>query len=170
MGKPEPDFELVRGHLVRLTPAGMEHGRIAGRLVVEVGAYARAHGLGSVYAAETGYVLFRDPDTVRAPDVAFGSREREAAVRGHRGFFPGAPDLAVDVRSPDETLAQLAAKAGEYLAAGARLVWVVDPPADVVYAYVAGEEPRRLSGRDVLTGGDVLPGFALPLAQLFADE
>ncbi len=169
LGKPEPDFELVRGELVPVTPAGMEQGRLAGRIAVELGMYARPRRLGSVYVAETGFRLFQDPDTVRAPDVAFISAEREARLGSRRGFFPGAPDLAVEIRSPDQTRAELEEKAREYLDARARLVWLVDPPTRTVWVYAPGMTPAALSVEGVLDGGSVLPGFALPVAALFGE-
>ncbi len=169
LGKPEPDVELVRGELVPVTPAGMEQGRLAGRIAVKLGVYAEPRRLGSVYVAETGFRLFQDPDTVRAPDVAFISAEREAGLGSRRGFFPGAPDLAVEIRSPDQTLAELEDKAREYLDAGARLVWLVAPPTRTVRVYAPGAAPTVRSMGDLLDGGSVLPGFALPVAELFRE-
>ena len=111
MGERDFDFELVRGKLVPVTPGGREHGALAMVLGARLWAFAQAHDLGRVYAAETGYVLGCDPDIVRAPDVSFVAREREAAMGSRRGFIDGAPDLTVEVRSPDDTLAPLSSKA-----------------------------------------------------------
>lgn len=164
-----PDLELVQGVLVPvMTPAGGEHGALAALLTMELGAFVRARGLGRVYV-EVGYKIFSNPDTVRGPDLSFVSSGREAAAPYRRGFIHGAPDLAIEIVSQDKTIVQLTAKAREYLRAGTLLVWVVDPPTRTVRVH----QPRRrvvtLPGDATLDGGVVLPGFTLPLAQLFAD-
>ena len=116
MGEPEQgwDYELVRGELVPVMAAGRQHGVLTGSLTFELTSFVRQHGLGRVYTDGLGYKLFSNPDTVRVPDVSFVSREREPALRGVRGFVHGAPDLAVEVVSPDNTLAELTAKGQEY--------------------------------------------------------
>jgi Uma2 family endonuclease len=169
MGSRNGDYELVRGVLVPVTPPGPDHGELAAYLSAQLVAFTRPRRLGTVYV-ESGYVLFRGPDTVRGPDVSFLSPERAAQVKGRRGFVPFAPDLAVEVRSPDDSPADLSAKAQDYLDAGARLVWVVDPPARTVQVREPGRAPRVLGIDAVLDGGEVLPGFALPLAELFGEE
>lgn len=169
IGKQDYSFELVRGELVPVTPAGREQGILAGFLTVELGMFARERELGRVYVAETGFTLQRNPDTVRAPDVSFVRRERDAALRSRRGFVPGAPDLAIEIRSPDNALAKLATKAGEYLMSGGRLVWIVDPMLRQVHVHRPRQAVIVLSSDATLDGGDVLPGFALPLSRLFAE-
>lgn len=169
MGHQDFGYELVRGELVPVSPPGPEQGRLATHLASELFVFVRAHGLGTVYV-ETGYILFRRPDTVRGPDISFLSRERSAAVRGRRGFVPFAPDLAVEIRSPDNTLAELTAKAQEYLEAGTRLVWLVDPPSQTVQVHQPGRAVHVPPRGGVLDGGEVLPGFTLPLAELFGEE
>jgi Uma2 family endonuclease len=163
------DFELVRGALVVMTPAGGEHGVLTSFLTIEVGMFARSHGLGRVYAADTGFMLASDPDTVLAPDVSFVSLARQAGSRSPRGFIPGAPDLAVEVRSPGQTLPELGRKASAYLAAGCRLVWLVDPAPRQVLVHQPGVAPLAVTEGETLSGGDVLPGFSLELARLFAE-
>jgi Uma2 family endonuclease len=163
------NFELVRGELVPVTPAGREHGVLSAYLALELTLFVRAHQLGRIYTDGVGYTLFRNPDTVRGPDVSFVSRDREATLKSVRGFIPGAPDLAVEVRSPDNTLAELSVKANEYLEAGARMVWIVDPPTRTVQVMRPGRPAVTLSLDDVLDGGDVLPGFSLPVSRLFAE-
>ena len=139
------------------------------RLAAALFGFVRSHKLGTVYV-ESGYILRRGPDTVRGPDISFLSRERAAAVRGRRGFAPFAPDMAVEIRSPSNTTAEIAAKTNEYLEAGTRLVWVVDPPSQTVRVHEPGRAPRAVPAEGVLHGGDVLPGFTLPLAELFSEE
>jgi Uma2 family endonuclease len=162
------DFELVRGELVPVTPAGYQHGALAAFLTIELGAYVQSHNLGRVFV-EVGYKLFSNPDTVRGPDVSFLSRDRHAALKRRRGFIHGVPDLAVEVVSFDKTLAELFAKAGEYLEAGTPLVWVVDPDTRQVAVHRPGQAVATLSAGETLDGGDVLPGFPLLLSTLFAE-
>ncbi|HXV85300.1 MAG TPA: Uma2 family endonuclease [Gemmatimonadales bacterium] len=161
------DVELVRGDLVPVTPAGGHHSALATFLTTELSVFVRARQLGRVYV-ELGFKLFSNPDTVRGPDVSFVSREN-AAGKPRRGFMYGVPDLAIEVVSFDKTLTDLHAKAQEYLEAGTDLVWVVDPDSRRVVLYRPGRTAATLSEGDALDGGDVLPGFSLPLALLFAE-
>jgi len=117
-------------------------------------------------AAETGFLLARDPDTVRAPDLAFVRAER--APPPSRGYYPGAPDLAVEVLSPDDRPAYVRDKVGEWLEAGALAVWVVGPQRRTVAVHRTGEEPRLLDETETLRGGEPLPGFVLRVRDLFA--
>lgn len=157
--------ELVRGELRMMIPPGFDHGRVTVRLTTPLSEHVEAHGLGTVVAAETGFLLARDPDTVRAPDIAF-----VAAVRlpgPERGYFPGAPDLAVEVLSPDDRPGYVREKVAEWLDAGARAVWVVDPRAKTVAVHVARREPVVLGEADVLRGGEVVPGFEVAVSRIF---
>ena len=158
--------ELIRGELRMMIPAGGEHGRITGKLTCAVGNHVMSRQLGTFYAAETGFILSRDPDTVRAPDVAFIRADRAAPPA--RGYVPGAPDLAVEVLSPDDRPGYVREKVAEWLEAGAHAVWVVDPRDRTVTVHTAGEAPTVLQGADTLRGGDVLPGFAVEVAEIFA--
>jgi len=158
--------ELVRGELRTMIPPSFAHGRITIRLTRPIANHVDAHGLGTVVAAETGFLLSRDPDTVRAPDIAF-----VRAARGpgpDRGYFPGAPDLAVEVLSPDDRPGYVRDKVAEWLEAGTLAVWVVDPTARTVTVHEAPRGPSVLSEADLLRGGDVLPGFALAVRDVFA--
>lgn len=166
MGRPAFHFELVKGRLVRMNPPNHEHGRVTVHLGAALFQFVRANDLGGV-VVESGYTLARDPDTVRGPDVSF-VRKGRPNYPPHRGFFVGAPDLAVEVRSPDDSIRELLAKADEYLAAGAELVWIVDPDDATVRVLRPGSEPVTLGVRDILDGGATVPGFSLPLAELFA--
>lgn len=159
--------EIVRGELVRMTGPGYWHGAIAMRLGLRVARHAEAHGLGMTCAAETGFLLARDPDTVRCPDVAFVCTDRIPA-QWTRGYLEGAPDLVAEVASPSDTFAYLHDKALAWLASGSRLVWVVEPEAARVSVYHPGGTIQVLPRDATLTGEHVLPGFALPLGELFA--
>ena len=160
--------ELVRGELLAVSPAGHWHGDCAARILIRLGAFVEAHGLGTTYAAETGFWIGRDPDTVRAPDVAFVTAERARLVPRGPGFFPGAPDLAAEVVSPDDSFTAVQQKALDWLAAGSRMVLVVDPRQRTVTVFRAPGDVRVLGETDTLDGADVVPGFELPLADLFA--
>ena len=159
---PNKRTELVRGVLVVREPAGFRHGVVAAALTRLLGAHVETHGLGVVLAAETGFQIERDPDTVRAPDVAFVRRDRipEPVPLG----FPAlAPDLAVEVLSPDDRPGETLAKVSDWLNAGARLVWVVDPGRRQARVYRADGSETVLTEADALDGEDVVPGFSCRL-------
>jgi Uma2 family endonuclease len=160
-------YELLAGELRRMTPAGHRHGRVAARFTWRLAQHVETQGLGAVYAAETGFLLARNPDTVRAPDVSFVSRERLAAGVSDEGFWPGAPDLAVEVVSPGDSFSEVAGKALDWLAAGARGVVVVDPQRRPAALYRSREEIRILGAEDVLELPDLLPGWSLRIGELF---
>lgn len=160
-------YELVRGELIRMAPAGSEHGQVAMELAGPLHRYVKTHNLGNVYAAETGFKLESDPDTVRAPDVAFVSRERVAETGRPKGFWPGAPDLAVEVVSPGDTVNEVEEKVAEWLEGGARMVWVVSPKLHTVTVYRSLTDIVTLTEKDKLDGGDVVPGFQMNLAEVF---
>jgi Uma2 family endonuclease len=158
--------ELVRGEIIHMAPAGAEHGDIGAELLVRITIHVRKHRLGKVYNADTGFIIGRDPDTVRAPDVGFVRKERLPPGR-IRGFFPGAPDLAVEIVSPFDRLSEMAAKVDDWLAAGTASVWVVDPSNRNIVVYHSGKTMTRFASGDELRDEDVLPGFALKLNELF---
>lgn len=165
----EPGYvhEIVRGELRRMSGPGWWHGAVAAALCERLRAHARAHGAGLVFAAETGFLLERDPDTVRCPDAAFVRAER-IPERWTRGHLEGAPDLVAEVASPSDRYSDLHDKALTWLRFGSRLVWVVEPEAARVSVYRPGGTIHVLERGAVLAGEDVLPDFALPLAELFA--
>ena len=115
-------YELIRGEVKTMTPASPRHGKIAVRIGGRLDHFVSARQLGEVYGAETGFTLRRKPDTVRTPDAAFVSAARIPPGGIQSGYFPGAPDLAVEVVSPDDTAAEVKAKVNEYFEAGARLM------------------------------------------------
>ena len=161
-------YELVRGELRRMTPAGNVHGRVAMNVALPLAQYVKAHSLGIVYAAETGFRLATDPDTVRAPDVAFVSRERVEAVGEVEGYWPEAPDLAVEVISPNDSYVEVEEKILDWLEAGTKMVLAVNPRRRSVTLYRSQSDITILTGTDVLDGGDVVPGFQLTLQEIFA--
>jgi Uma2 family endonuclease len=134
---------------------------------VPLAQHVNDRGLGEV-VAELGFVLSKDPDTVRAPDIAYLSRATLARVRDEDRYVSGAPDVAVEVLSPSNRRAAIRSKVADFLAAGARLVWVVDPARRRVTVYETLLSPRVLGEGEMLDGGDVVPGFSLPLSKLFS--
>jgi len=158
--------ELVRGELRVMSPAGKWHGAVAMRLGTRLFLFAEAHDLGLVFAAETGFVLARNPDTVLAPDVSFVRKDRLGDVTT-RGFFEGPPDLAVEVLSPDDTKAKVQEKVSCWLDHGTRLLWVVDPRTRRVAVHHPRREALALDASAVLDGEDVLPGLLLPVSDLW---
>lgn len=161
---PNKRTELVRGVLVVREPAGYRHGNVAMRLGAAIQQHVEANGLGCVFAAETGFTIARHPDTVRAPDVAFIRRERLPHPHPPpRGFAELAPDLAVEVVSPDDRPAEVLEKVVDWLTAGTRLVWVVDPIRHTTRVYRADGSEALVGEKGILEGEDVLPGFSLEL-------
>jgi len=159
--------ELLRGELIMMSPAGSEHGHIVANITVPLGAFVKEKALGMIFGAETGFQIGHDPDTVRAPDVAFVSAERIHGNLG-KGFFQGAPDLAVEVVSPSDRAAEVLAKVHDWLEAGCRAVWVVDPEPRTVSVYRSRERVVTLSVAEQLSGDDVVPGFTMPVAEVFS--
>ena len=162
-------YELVRGELHTMSPASHQHGRIAGKIIVWLGTYVQAHQLGEVYAAETGFVLAHDPDTVRAPDVAFVRRERVEAAMTDEGYFPGAPDLAIEVISPDDRYTEVEEKVTDWLDAGSQMMIVLNPRQRrrMGKIYRSATLVTTLTIDDTLDGEDVVPGWTLPVRDLF---
>ena len=160
-------YELIRGVLIKRMPAGDRHGDAAAWTAVEFGTYVRANDYGSV-RAEIGYKLESDPDTVRAPDVSWISPEntREPIP----GYPEGAPDLAVEVKSPNDSRPEMFAKAQMWIGYGTRIVLVLDPAPVTVTVYRPNTEPVVYGENDVLDLGDLLPGFSCPVWRLFRQQ
>lgn len=157
--------ELVRGHLVVGEPPGTRHGSISANLSTELAIYARRHDAGLVFAQDTGFKIASDPDTVRAPDVAFVSAERSGSIPP-RGYAELTPDLVAEVLSPDDQPAAVLAKVADWLAAGARLVWVIDPDRRQARVYRPDGSLSVLGAGDALDGENVLPGFSCVLSRV----
>jgi Uma2 family endonuclease len=159
--------ELVRGELRAMAPAGFEHGRVIMRLAKKLAIHVDDHKLGIVLGAETGFTLERNPDTVRAADIAFVAASRLTGGSETSGFWEGPPDLAVEVVSPTDRAKEIEEKVTDYLGSGTRLVWVVHPKRKTVTAHRLGISPLILREPDVLDGEDVVPGFKCPVADSF---
>ena len=161
-------YELVRGELRKMAPAGARHGRSAGKVARPLMNHVATNNLGEVYIAEAGFLLASNPDFVRVPDFAFVSRERFEDVGDTDGFFPGPPDLAIEVISPNDRYTEVAEKVEDWLRAGTRMVVVVDPRRRVVGVHLPGREAVTLTEQDTLDGGDVVPGWSMAVADIFA--
>src|SRR5437867_8191856 len=162
MSMPGKQVELVRGQLVVREPSGTWLGAIAANLAYLLGDFVRRHGLGLVFAQDTGFKIGSDPDTVRAPDVAFVARERTGLIRS-RGYAELAPDLLAEILSPDDRPAEVLAKVADWLAAGTTIVWVLDPERREARVYRQDGSLSVFGSDGSLDGEDVLPGFTCPL-------
>lgn len=160
-------YELVKGELRKMSPSGSEHAVIIGRITVRLGLYVEANGLGLYFGAEGGFKISSDPDTVRAPDLAFVRRERVPEAGVPKNFWPGAPDLAVEVISPGDTYNEVNEKVKDWLDAGTRAVWIVNPRQRVVSVYRSMKDVTFLSEEDELDGGAVVPGFRCKVSEIF---
>jgi len=160
--------ELVNGKIVKKWYASVRHGAIESNIDYELGMFVRLHKLGRVSEGEVGIYTRRDPDTVRGADIAFISNER-LSKRGKSGFVDVAPDLVVEILSPDDRWNEVMQKLEEYLGIGARVVWIVDPETESVFAYRSMTDVRRFEKSDALTADEVLPGFSASVAELFEE-
>jgi Uma2 family endonuclease len=162
---PDKRVELIRGVLAVREPAGYRHGRVSMELASLLWQHVKGRGAGQVLSAETGFKLASDPDTVRAPDVAFITRERLPDPQT-RGFPELGPDLVVEVLSPDDRPGETLTKVGDWLEGGARLVWVIDPERRVARVYRQDGTETHLAESGMLEGEDVLPGLSCTLTSI----
>lgn len=160
-------YELVKGVLIEMSPPGFEHGSIIMNIAVPIANHALQHKLGKVLAAETGFRLSRNPDTVRAPDVAFVIKDRLPA-KLPKGYADFAPDLVVEVVSPGDDPDEIQVKVKEWLDAGVRLVLVIYPASKQVAVYRSLREVTVLTEGDTLSADDLLPGLSINIADIFA--
>lgn len=160
-------YELIEGVLIRMSPGSFEPSKIAVRVSARIFNFVDARGLGEVTGADGGYVLARGPDTVLAPDVAFVRAERVPTEDEQQHFASVVPDLVVEVVSPSDRMREVNDKVSRYLAAGVPMVWVFHPRRRTVTVRRAHAEPMVLDAEAVLDGEDVLPGFRLPLSEIF---
>jgi len=159
--------ELVLGELRTMAPTGSDHGDQESVFDGSLGVFVRSHKLGRVLVGEPGFLLTTNPDTVRAPDVAFLRRDRTPDPRSVPGFYPGAPDLAVEVISPNDRYTEVDEKVAEWLEHGVQLVFVVNPRRRTVAIHRPGQPMRTAGMDDVLSGEDVVPGWSLAVRNLF---
>jgi Uma2 family endonuclease len=159
--------ELIAGELLPMSPSGHRHSWIAGRVLTALNVYLETSGSkGRVTGADGGYIIARNPDTVRVPDVGYVRAERSHDEI--TGYFEGAPDLAVEVVSPTDTWRLVSEKIEQWLAAGCSLVWVIDPETQTATEFRRDSPLRRYEKKESLSGGQVIPGFQLPLEKIFS--
>lgn len=158
-------WELVDGEPIELSPAAGRSGWISGNVFALLASHVRQSHLGWAFPPETGFVLFDDRQTVRSPDAAVVLRDRLPAVPDT--FVPLAPDLAVEVLSPSDRMADAMGKVSMYLQAGVRLVWLVDPETLTVTIFRQDAAPKMIAEGGIIDGGDVLPAFSVPVAEIF---
>jgi Uma2 family endonuclease len=160
-------YELVRGELRKMSPSGSEHGAIVFNASLLLGQHIKSNNLGQGFGAETGFKIASDPDTVRAADIAFVSRERIPEAGIPKNFWPLAPDLVVEVVSPGDTYNEVVEKVGDWLDAGTRAIWIVNPKRRSVTVYRSMTDVTHLSEGDELDGGEVVPGFRCKVSEIF---
>ena len=160
--------ELVRGRIVRMNIPKPLHGLVCANIHFLLASFVKKHGLGWTFINDSGVLTRRDPDSVRGPDVAYVSYKRlPKRTRLKQDYLDIAPELAFEVRSPDDRWSKLQAKVTEFLDAGVLVVCVVDPQDEFVLVYTPDEAPRKLTGDDVLKLPSVLPGFSLRVREFF---
>jgi Uma2 family endonuclease len=159
--------ELIGGELVMMAPAGFNHGWIGINIATELRNFVKPRRLGRVLNSDTGFFIRRNPDTVRAPDVSFVRADR-VPPGGIREFFPGAPDLAVEVLSPDDRPGEVQDKVCDWLDSGCTAVWVVNPKTRTVSIHRRNSETATLTEDQVITCEDLLQGFSVAVAEFFS--
>jgi len=161
-------YELINGELKTMSPSGHNHGRITMRIASPLAEFVWKNKLGEVFAAETGFKLASDPDTVLAPDVSFIREDRAKDLRQSKGYWPGPPDLAVEVVSPSERKTEVKAKALDWLQYGARQVWIVDLKNETVTIHQSITDVLTLTKEEELSAEDLVPGFRIRLSDIFS--
>ncbi len=160
-------YELIRGELRKMPPAGHVHGRYASFIGGYLMIHVKSNGLGLTYGSETGFLLESDPDHVRAPDSAFVRRERAEIVGDTPGFFPGAPDLAIEVISPRDRYAEVDEKVADWLDAGTLAVIVVNPRIRTAKVHRSRTDIAVFEESDILDVSDIVPGWRVPVKDIF---
>jgi Uma2 family endonuclease len=162
--------ELIDGRVVRMNPTNPRHGQIEVRIAAALEAFVRPRRLGRVLAGEVGVYTHRDPDRVRGADVIYITSDTFARRSPTLAFLDVAPELVVEVLSPEDRAVELNQKLREYFALGVNLVWLADPVARTVQVYRSPSDVREAGESDVLSGEDMLPGFEVSVASLFEEE
>jgi|SRR5882724_2859825 len=162
-------YELLHGELRRMPPPGYLHGRTASRIITRLATHVEANRLGVVLSSETGFLLSERPDSVRAPDAAFLSEARLRSTSfAEEKYFPGAPDLAVEVLSPSDTDSEVQAKISAWLQAGTQLVLVADPKQRRVIAHRPGANPEVFGPGSSVDASPAVPGWHLVVDDIFS--
>ncbi|HVX84203.1 MAG TPA: Uma2 family endonuclease [Phycisphaerae bacterium] len=165
--KGKDRYELVKGELITLPPAGGEHGSITMKITIRLALFIEQHGLGECFSAETGFIVSRDPDTVRAPDFSFILKERIPAEGIPRAFLSVVPTLVLEVLSPGDSVIEVEEKIEDWLEFGVDEVWVINPRRKSVTVYAKDRDPHTVRSGDIIRGSGVLAAFSHPVADLF---
>lgn len=160
--------ELIEGRLVLMSPTGHPHGLIESRLDRTLGVFVESHQLGEIYVGEVGIYIRRRPDTIRAADLAFVSKGRLTEL-SDEGYLNVAPELVVEIMSPDDRWSEVKKKLRDYFSIGVRVVWVIDPASQTVSAYRSLTEVSEHTVEQTLAAEEILPGFTLPIKRLFEE-
>jgi len=168
MGKEGTSFELFDGVLREHPGMSIQHGYLGFDLGFSLASWVKPRGLGVFFTSETQFTLSRNPDTVVKPDISFIRTERMPPPEEHDRISRIPPDFAVEIVSPGDRRAEIEDKIRRYQAAGVPLLWYVAPARRTVTVYTLDQEPVELGGDGVLDGGEVFPGFTLPVAEIFA--
>jgi Uma2 family endonuclease len=161
-------YELIEGVIYEMSPTGEEHGFIAWKIIQKVGAFVEKNKSGIVTSSETGYKLSSNPDTVRAPDGAFKSNERLAEGGGVvKDYSAIMPELVIEVNSPSDSYTKIAGKVQDWLRAGVKMVWVIEPSDKTVAVYDETGKCVILSENDYLDGGKILDNFKCKVGEIF---
>lgn len=159
--------ELINGELKTMSPASHNHGRLCARITMFLAQFVLQQKLGDVYGAETGFILTSNPDTVLAPDTAFINEDRAREYRQTPGYWPGPPDLAVEVLSPGETGPKTKKKVAQWLEYGTQQVWIVNSKSETVTIYRSSGESITFGHEETVEADDLLPGFRVAVADIF---
>ncbi len=160
-------YELIEGVIYEMSPTGEKHGLIAWKIMYKIGHFVEKNKLGIITSSETGYKLSSNPDTVRAPDAAFKSNEKLAGESVADGYSTVMPDLVIEVNSPSDSYTKIAGKVQDWIGAGVKLVWVIEPSDKTVAVYDEGGKCTILNEHDELDGKDILPGFKCQVRDIF---
>jgi len=161
-------YELIDGELREMAPTVNWHGEVELNLAALLHTYVRSHGLGRVSCGEVLYIVRRKPDRVRAADIAFICQERVPSLEARQHIMEVVPDLVVEILSKHDTIAEISDRIDDWLGAGVRLLWIVDPFRRTVTIYQPERDPTLLGAQATLEGDPVLPGFRCPVAEMFA--
>ena len=161
-------LELVNGKLYEMALSGGKHGYISANICAILDSHVQLTDLGCVFSTGTGFTLQRDPDTVRAPDAAFVAKDRMPPGETPDGYLALAPDLAVEVISPNDRPREVREKVADWLNAGTRLVWVIYPASRTATVHRPPHSIQKLGEEDTLDGAEVVPGFTCRVEELFA--
>jgi Uma2 family endonuclease len=161
-------YELIDGELREMAPPVNWHGEVESSLVIRLGGHVQAYSLGRVSCGEVLYIVRRNPDRVRATDIAFIRQERVPSLEARQHIMEVVPDLVVEILSKNDTIAEVNDTIDDWLGAGVKLLWVVDPFRRTVTIHQPGHDPVLLGERAILEGDPLVPGFRCPVAEIFA--